>query len=455
MALLQKIGILIPFCMFIMIISYGIGYCFKFVHEKNEPLFQASLVAVASPNSISLPIMVMQALCEDPTVNGAYDGDSDVCNEEAYSMMFIYSIGWNLLYWGYFYQILINASSVSEKTTPTVSTSIVSNVILFFTDHKARKSCASKFTTWLKGILSTPSMAAIYTGLFIGLVPPLQRMMFKQLSVLRPLGGAITTLGEPVVAINCLIMASSLAHADINIAELKATTHHMTAKIHTSASRLFGLRWDSSRRREGGNDNYDDFSDAEQVIDVVDESRSTDDRGDMQMSSFHVLSGGRDDSLSGSADTNGPSLVVTRNSTVLQDRIERSSSGRISISGHGDGCGRDRAWSGSDWSPDGEVISAAVDEAWGISPDRSDANYVECNVHVDTSCGLEQTRHDCAAVDITADESWRDSRSKRSVSESLGQMQESEGDAEKEASEEMPRSTLPQLRSILFVILCR
>jgi predicted permease len=473
-ALLTKMGLLIPFCLFINLLSYGIGYCFKFVHEKNEPLFQASLVAVGSPNSISLPIMVMQALCEDSTVNEAYNGDSELCNEEAYSMMFIYSIGWNLLYWGYGYQVLINASNASVDSITSQSTpSALSNVISFFTDSQTRKSFAIKFVAWLKGVLSSPVMAAIYTGVFIGLIPPLQRMLFEEISVLRPLGGAISTLAEPSVAINCLVMASSLAHADINIAELKSSTRHVATKLH-SASRSVVSRFVGGG---GGGDIYDDLSAAEQVEDTCTAAAG------VQMSPLHGVEGMRSENSCCENSSTEPlhdestgQLGQTRphSSSVASDNASRSSYGSVT----GGAYTRDRAWSASDWSPDCEVISAAVDEAWGVGGvsggegegnEREDrgGNVLEQGVHVpisdkdpdmdmDTSCGLEEVRRgfegeDCGGLgEQQGSESEDGVRGKRSASLQLVQQEhESEGTGTE------AKAALPQMRSVLFVILCR
>jgi hypothetical protein len=58
-------------------------------------------------------------------------------------------------------------------------------------------------------------MVAIYIGVFIGLIEPLRNLIFGQNAALQPLGETVLTLGQPVVCLNSLIMAASLARVDL------------------------------------------------------------------------------------------------------------------------------------------------------------------------------------------------------------------------------------------------
>ena len=58
-------------------------------------------------------------------------------------------------------------------------------------------------------------MVAIMVGVAVALLPPVQSALFDDGAVLHSLGGTLTTLSEPVVAVHCLIMAASLAHVDM------------------------------------------------------------------------------------------------------------------------------------------------------------------------------------------------------------------------------------------------
>ena len=68
---------------------------------NDECMKIAMSVAMFSPNAISMPIMVMQSLCEQEIINHDYSNDSKKCYSEASSMLFVYSIGWHILFWSY------------------------------------------------------------------------------------------------------------------------------------------------------------------------------------------------------------------------------------------------------------------------------------------------------------------------------------------------------------------
>ena len=188
--LLARFGILILLSLIVMFISYSNVYAFKWLHEDDSNLFKAVLVSVGSPNSIGFPLLVMKSLCEDELVNADYNSSSDLCFQEVSSMMFVYSIGWHLVYWSYGVPMLKTLSQ-SEQSEESFSKRMVNNLIL------------------------SPCMMAIYIAILIGIIPNFQDLLFKVPSVLRPFGSAITTLSEPVVCTNTLIMAASLAQVII------------------------------------------------------------------------------------------------------------------------------------------------------------------------------------------------------------------------------------------------
>jgi hypothetical protein len=132
----------------------------------------------------------MKSLCEDEIVNADYNSRSDLCFQEVSSMMFIYSIGWHLVYWSYGVPMLKTLSQ-SEQPIESFSQRMVNNLIL------------------------SPCMMALYIAILIGIIPNFQDLLFKVPSVLRPFGSTIATLSEPVVCANTLIMAASLAQVII------------------------------------------------------------------------------------------------------------------------------------------------------------------------------------------------------------------------------------------------
>ena len=106
--------------------------------------------------------------------------------------------------------------SISSLPSPSLSSSSSSSQTLSAPQFELSKDM---FLLWSRRVLLSPSMLAIYTGVTIGLIKPLQDALFNDFTILRPFGSAIVTLGTPVVALNCLIMSASLAH--VNLSPLK------------------------------------------------------------------------------------------------------------------------------------------------------------------------------------------------------------------------------------------
>jgi predicted permease len=223
--LLQRIGILIIFSGITNLISYGFGFSFgRLLHGSDDAMFIALIVAIGSPNAISLPIMVLQTMCEETYINKDYNGSPSECYTEATSMIFVYSVGWHLLFWSYGFPKLksikekLTAESIAIVPSPVSAFPISANQDFYTRMKDVLKVIYDqnyKFFGWIKTILFTPAIIGICIGVAIGLIPYLQLLIFDEISVLRPLGSAISTLGEPVVAINCLVMSASFAQVDL------------------------------------------------------------------------------------------------------------------------------------------------------------------------------------------------------------------------------------------------
>ena len=232
--LLQRFGILIFLSLLIIFVSYANTYALRWMHEGDPKLFLAVLVAAGSPNAISMPLLVMKTICEDATVNADYDDDSIVCFNEATSMLFIYQIGWHVVYWSCGYPLLKSLDNdcndeVRERghvieldqTAVNVDTTVMYSGEGY--EHSSEEGKAKN--EWIKEIINnfilSPCMIAIYIGIGIGLIPYLQEWLFYEVSVIRPLGSAVATLGEPVVCVNTLIMSASLAQVYIKLKKQK------------------------------------------------------------------------------------------------------------------------------------------------------------------------------------------------------------------------------------------
>lgn len=255
--LLQRIGVLVLFCFVANAISYFFGYTVgRLLHGRSDDaMFIALIVAIGSPNATSLPIMVMQTMCDESYVKADYGNDYQQCYDEANSMLFVYAMGWHLMFWSYGFPKL---KTIKKRFYPDASVSIAEviesnegmaeseNYFLndILTKISFRKNKIA-FCDWLMTIFLTPAMIAIFIGVAIGLIPFTQIMMFKEMSFLRPLGSAITTLGEPVVAINCLVMSASLAQVDFSIGsgikkDEKVPTEGSITESNTSESAAEG-----------------------------------------------------------------------------------------------------------------------------------------------------------------------------------------------------------------------
>ena len=215
LAMVRRMAILILFCVLTNLVSYSIAFTLgAYIFEKkNRDLFTAASVAIGSPNAISFPLMLMQTLCEQPLVNAQYMGNSSQCMAEANSMLFVFSIGWHIMFWSYGFPMLETLSQVGSllqgvagsKGAP--ATQSMSSVVQMAT-------MVTSLRRWAQQTLLSSSMVAIYIGLIIGLTPALQNAMFRDFTAMRPLGSALKTLSEPVVCINCLVMSANLAQID-------------------------------------------------------------------------------------------------------------------------------------------------------------------------------------------------------------------------------------------------
>jgi predicted permease len=217
LSLFLKVGILVPIAIATNLMSMGIGRIFKFLHEDDPKLFRASLLTIASPNTISMPILVMQSLCEQPVVNADFDDDSAVCFSQSTALLFIYSIGFHLLYWGYVFPSFEQLQREAEEEGDMED------------NHSSKSSLGPKlsfsqrlmnFASLFKHILMAPTMLSVFIGLFIGLIPFTRHLLFSGSGYLSPVGAAIETLASPVVALNCLIMSASLAHVEVDFKQL-------------------------------------------------------------------------------------------------------------------------------------------------------------------------------------------------------------------------------------------
>ena len=125
---LGRMIILFPFSLVNLGIGYGIAFTLgRLIHEDDELLFVANSVALGSPNVVSFPLMVMETLCKQSEEIQLDFPDSETCFVETSSMIFVYSIGWHLVFWSVGYprlQTLNEDAKVDNKKRGILRTSL-------------------------------------------------------------------------------------------------------------------------------------------------------------------------------------------------------------------------------------------------------------------------------------------------------------------------------------------
>jgi len=228
-------------------------------------------LAVGTPNQLSLPIMVLQSMCTNSLINADYDDDRETCTNEAMTMLLLYTVGFMPVFWGYSFPLLsslrnveddddnddnndkgdgdgykhnVDVEQVQEQVQKQVSggsiTSFDSSSKIFpsspelYLDNteenklvgspppsaekgKKRSFCQMYFgfvPDWLKILLTKAflniSMVAQYIGIALAMIPGVQKALFGERSSTRFFGDTISVIGQPLVAINCLVMSGSL-----------------------------------------------------------------------------------------------------------------------------------------------------------------------------------------------------------------------------------------------------
>jgi hypothetical protein len=84
--------------------------------------------------------------------------------------------------------------------------------------QRARSPPPARWVVQLRRVLTAPANVAVVLSVAVALIPPLRRGLFhSQQSPLRPFGAALTTIGQPLVALQTLLMAASLAQTQVKL----------------------------------------------------------------------------------------------------------------------------------------------------------------------------------------------------------------------------------------------
>ncbi|CAM9334803.1 unnamed protein product, partial [Hapterophycus canaliculatus] len=86
--------------------------------------FQPVQIAIAFPNCLVFPLVLMDALCEQDIINSDFAGDSNECNDQATGMIFVFVACWQIFFFGWGVSSLKenNALELSLTSQPTIVT---------------------------------------------------------------------------------------------------------------------------------------------------------------------------------------------------------------------------------------------------------------------------------------------------------------------------------------------
>ena len=190
---LKEDWVLLPAGLVVTVFGYCVADVSALVFRPTPAVAPALRVAIAHPNAFALPLLLLRSLCDHAVVAAEFGGDEDECVERGAAKLCVYLTAWHVIFWTYAYSHLERLGD---------------------SEHRADAS-AVRPRLWLRRVLLQPNMLGVYAGVAIG-VSPLRRLLFRGgTTPLRPLGLAIETLGEPVVATTVLIMAAALANGAV------------------------------------------------------------------------------------------------------------------------------------------------------------------------------------------------------------------------------------------------
>ncbi|CAN0203910.1 unnamed protein product, partial [Scytosiphon promiscuus] len=86
-----------------------------------RPTFRPVQMAIAFPNSLVFPLLLLDALCEQDAINSDFAGDSNECYDQATGMIFVFVACWQILFfgWGVYCLKEDNALELSLANQPT------------------------------------------------------------------------------------------------------------------------------------------------------------------------------------------------------------------------------------------------------------------------------------------------------------------------------------------------
>lgn len=225
-----SLTLLVVLCLWHIGVSYGLAFTVgKWIigsHPVSQEFVTILMVMIGSPNCLSVPILVMRSACEQSLVFSNY-GTEDKCKDEAMSLVSAYNIGFNLTFWTFGFKMMrifserqAKAAAATESAVVTETANILStasnSVNADIDGAEPPLLLQSSVSRYLIRMMDNLPLLATILGIAVGLVPPLQRLLFSEdTPVLCSLAEALETIGEPLVCVNCLVMAAYLGHVNL------------------------------------------------------------------------------------------------------------------------------------------------------------------------------------------------------------------------------------------------
>lgn len=170
------------------------------------------IAAMVFQNSSALPLMIGKALSQQAPFK------SDPSAFEKYTIaVFIYNIGWQLTFWTVGFQYITTVDR--PELSPAATVAVANQSWFSVAGHNLKLGCTRLF--------QSPVVLACFTGLVVGLIPPVQRAMFGSGGWLRFIGTTLETLGGAAVPVVTLVVSATLGKAilrmsDVHVAEVAA-----------------------------------------------------------------------------------------------------------------------------------------------------------------------------------------------------------------------------------------
>ena len=167
---------------------------------KVPPVYRLPFICACSfQNALSVPLVYVGTLCQtDPLASADFGvdsatGDAVRCVDRANAFIFVYSVGWFVLFFGVAYPVLnAPAAPAGGGGWPRTASGVAGSV-------------------WRAAVrVFNANMWGVVAGLVIGLNAPLRDELFSPGGRMLWVASAAETLGEPLIGIFALLVGATL-----------------------------------------------------------------------------------------------------------------------------------------------------------------------------------------------------------------------------------------------------